>query len=218
VHHTAKYTIMEIGDAGSPPCWVAAPRMDIEIGDRVAYADAVEVPNFHSETLGRTFEQMLLAMYLFKVHADGRLIAANPHASAKTLAGPFSTSAGARGSASNAAEKGRLGPTPAVCTVAEVASRLESLAGQDVSIRGVVTSATYNVRPTVGQPLRNWYRLRDQLGSGEALAVCGEVVLKQGETVVIRGTLAVNKRFDAHVAYPAIVEDAKLVPQIGPQL
>jgi hypothetical protein len=42
-------------------------------------------------------------------------------------------------------------------------------------------------------------------------------MLQRGETVVVQGRLAVNKRFDAHVHYPAILEGARKLPQVGPQ-
>ncbi len=137
VHHTPKYTILELGEDG-PGCWVAAPRLDVHVGDRVAYADAVEVPNFRSDTLGRTFARMLLAMYVFKIDGTGKVVPANPHAAAGDA--PKSLR-----NAGESLEKTR--PRGSVCTVAQVVSQSASLAGQDLTLRGVVASATYDVRP-----------------------------------------------------------------------
>ncbi len=214
VHHTPKYTILEL-EANGEPTWLAASRLDVQVGDRVAYADAVEVPNFRSETLGRTFERMLLAMYVFKIDGTGRVVPANPHASPTSVAAPVSDAAASLGETRPRAKPPARG---SICAVADVISHAASLAGQDLTLRGLVVSATHDVRPAPGQPPLNWYRLQDQGGSrGETLAVCGSVMLQRGETVVIQGRLAVNKRFDAHVHYPAIVECARKVPNVGPQ-
>jgi hypothetical protein len=214
VHHTPKYTILELGEEGEP-CWVAAPRLDVEVGDHIAYADAVEVPDFRSETLGRTFERMLLAMYVFKIDGAGRVVPANPHAPSSSVAAPVPDAAASLAETRPRAKPPALG---SLCAVADVISHAASLAGQDLTLRGVVASATYDVRPAPGQPPLNWYRLQDQGASrGETLAVCGSVMLQRGETVVVQGRLAVNKRFDAHVHYPAILEGARKLPQVGPQ-
>jgi hypothetical protein len=93
-------------------------------------------------------------------------------------------------------------------TVAEVHAQKAALKEKPVTIRGKV------VKFNPGIMGKNWVHLQD--GSGNAdkadndITVTTQDMTSVGETVVIKGTVRVDKDFGAGYAYPGIVEDAKL--------
>ena len=59
------YVMLEDGEAAS---WYAVPECDVAVGDRVEVADdALEMRDFRSSTLQRTFTRIFFAMGLKKV-------------------------------------------------------------------------------------------------------------------------------------------------------
>lgn len=90
-------------------------------------------------------------------------------------------------------------------TVAEVYAEKDTLAGTAVAVRGKV------VKVNAGIMDKNWLHVRD--GSGEEgtndLTVTTTAELPAvGATVLVNGTLAVNKDFGMGYLYPVILEDA----------
>lgn len=90
-------------------------------------------------------------------------------------------------------------------TVAEVFAAKEQLAGETVLIRGKVVKVNANIMD------KNWLHIRD--GSGEegandlTITTTG-VVPEVGDTVLVNGTLGLDRDFGMGYQYPVIVEDA----------
>ena len=90
-------------------------------------------------------------------------------------------------------------------TVAEVFAEKDALAGQKVTLRGKVVKANANIMGT------NW--LRDGSGTEGAndLTVnTAGFVPNVGDTVLLTGTVALNKDFGMGYSYDVIVEDAEV--------
>jgi len=75
VKHVDKYTYLELMDAPDSSYWIAAPHIDVQVGDQVAYSGAHEMRNFHSPTLGVTFDRILFVDLVHAITADGRIVA-----------------------------------------------------------------------------------------------------------------------------------------------
>jgi hypothetical protein len=58
--NAAGYTYIEVEENGKK-IWVAAMQVDVKPGDEVLFPDSPPVENFHSKTLNRTFEKIILA-------------------------------------------------------------------------------------------------------------------------------------------------------------
>jgi hypothetical protein len=92
-------------------------------------------------------------------------------------------------------------------TVAEIFAAKDQLGGQAVVIRGKV------VKVNAGIMDRNWLHIRD--GSGEdgtndlTVTTTGDVPAV-GDTVLVSGTLGLNRDFGMGYMYPVIVEDAEV--------
>lgn len=92
-------------------------------------------------------------------------------------------------------------------TVAELYAGKDALAGTKVIVRGKV------VKTNAGIMDRNWLHVRD--GSGDeksndlTVTTKGELP-KVGDTVVVTGSVSVNKDFGMGYQYPVLIEDAEV--------
>jgi hypothetical protein len=204
---TAGYTYVLV-DTGKAKTWAAAPQFSVKVGDTVAVADGMPMPNYHSKTLNRDFD---LVVFTGNVKVNGALPGAGATPSAKSGALPegHPPISGAPGSAADAkptidltgikkAEGGK--------TIAEIYSDKSKLGGKKVKVRGRVVK--YNAE-IMG---KNWIHIQDGTGAAGSndLAVTTAAKTKVGDLILVNGTVAINKDFGGGYQYTVIVEDAQL--------
>ena len=93
-------------------------------------------------------------------------------------------------------------------TVAEVFAEKAQLAGKTVVFRGKVVKTNPNIMG------RNWLHVRDGSG-GEGtndltVTTAGEVVPNVGDTVLVSGSVVLDKDFGMGYQYDVIIEDAEV--------
>ncbi len=188
------YTFLKANENGNE-IWLAVRSMPVEAGDVYYFTDAMEMKNFESKSLNKTFESILFVNDISKT--------AGSNASAAGHSGmPGMASAdGHTKPKVEATSDIKVTPLSDGKTVEAVNNEKASLAGKTVKVRGVVTK--YNG----GIMNRNWLHIQD--GTGD-LTITSDQSVKVGETVVIEGTVAVDKDFGAGYFYEVIVEDAKI--------
>jgi hypothetical protein len=101
-------------------------------------------------------------------------------------------------------------------TVAEVFAEKDQLAGQKVTVRGKVVKANSGIMG------KDWVHVRDGSGAEGAndltvTANAGAATVKVGDTVLVTGTVALNKDFGMGYQYPVIVEDAEVKAEAAAQ-
>lgn len=92
-------------------------------------------------------------------------------------------------------------------TVAEVFAEKDQLAGQPVVIRGKVVKSNPDIMG------KNWVHVRDGSGAegtNDLTVTTAGAVPNVGDTVVVKGVLALNKDFGMGYQYDVIVEDAEV--------
>ncbi len=92
-------------------------------------------------------------------------------------------------------------------TVAEVFAGKDQLAGQPVVVRGKV------VKSNPGIMGKNWLHVRDGSGAegtNDLTVTTAGAMPNVGDTVVVKGVLALNKDFGMGYQYDVIVEDAEV--------
>jgi hypothetical protein len=203
--NTAGYTYVQV-DTGSEKIWAAAPECVVKVGDEVVIPQGMTKLNHHSNTLDRDFE---LIYFVSSIHDA----AGTPLTGAKGMPSGHPPVAG----------HGSLGPKPAPDdidvsgvekaeggrTVAEIFAGKTELSGQEVTLRGKVVK--YN-RKIMG---KNWLHVRD--GSGDAaagtndLTVTTDVDVRVGDTVLVTGTVHLDKDFGFGYRYDVLIEDARVV-------
>lgn len=93
-------------------------------------------------------------------------------------------------------------------TVAEVFAEKDALAGKPVTFRGKVVKTNPNIMG------KNWLHVRD--GSGAegtndlTVTTAAGAIPSVGDTVVVKGTVALEKDFGMGYQYDIIVEDAEV--------
>ena len=93
-------------------------------------------------------------------------------------------------------------------TVAEVFAEKDALAGQPVTFRGKVVKTNADIMG------KNWLHVRD--GSGEegtndlTVTTAPGTMPAVGDTVLVSGTVTLNKDFGMGYAYDVLVEDAQV--------
>lgn len=194
--------------------WVAVPQMKVAVGQEVAFTPGIEMANFPSKSLNRTFERIYFSGGILKPKA-----AAAP-------AGNEEAMKSAHGGKSFAELQGKEAPQvtskppavenvkvekaagPDAYTVAELYEKGDTLAKQKVVVKGKV------VKVSSGIMGKTWIHLRDGSGSAEQrtndLVVTSQDAPEVGDVVTASGTLYKDKDFGAGYVYALIMEEASL--------
>jgi hypothetical protein len=191
------YVAVETSDT---PVWAAGPPTVVAVGDIVEISQSMPMQQFQSKTLNRTFD------VLFFVSSINNLTAPN-------VATPAPTQASDNKPADNK-------PAVADVSVAElepgkniawVYANKEALANEPVSLRGKVVKYNTNIMGW------NFIHIQDGSGDPEAgnndLTVTSKATTALGETVVIAGTVTLDKDLGAGYLFPVLVEDASITAE-----
>lgn len=196
-------------DAGEK--WVAGPEAKVKVGDTVEWPGGMEMKNFTSKSMGKTFESILF------VDRIGPATAAAP--AAPGAAGAAAAAPHGAGGAPHAALSGKAAPAPEVkdvakakggITVAEAYDQRAELSGKEVTVRGKVVKFNSKVMD------RNWIHLQDgstaKTGQND-LTVTSDATAAVGDTVVVKGKLAVDRDFGFSYRYDVLVEGATVTKE-----
>lgn len=221
VEQTPNFTYLELED-GDGTMWLAAPRVDVQVGDRVHFKPAREFRDFEVRSLKRKFNRLLSADQLFKRDAGGHLVAleSTSDGHGRDLTDdPHGVTGhgipGHGGMAGHGSDSGTTVKVPKIDkaeggqTLAEIAASPGKFSGQTIKVRGVIVSARQRVRPAPGQPATNWYRLQDGSGA-DPLLFTSDDVFSLDDLVTISGKLTTDKDFGGGLSYKMIVERASV--------
>jgi hypothetical protein len=186
------YTYVEV-NANGEKVWAAGPETPIKVGDTVAFTPGMEMANFRSETLDRTFEV---------IHFVSELRTGGGASTSQLPEGhpqPTSSAFDARDVDFSGLEIPKGGKS-----IADLYAGKAGLGGKKVAIRGKV------VKFTAGVMDKNWIHLQDGTGAEGTndLTVTTDAVVNVGDVVLVQGKLAVDKDFGFGYTYDIIVENA----------
>lgn len=216
------YTYMLV-DSNGNTAWVAIPETKVNTGDTVHYFEGMEMKNFTSKTLNRTFDSILFSPGLaseMKATAPSSetsendsfasAVKAERSAQAPAAINDTQASGGSAGAIVPLAEISVEKATAANgYTVSELFAQAKDLTGSKVQIKGKVVK----VSPAIMG--RNWVHLQD--GSGDPMNNTHDLVITTNETVDVdttvtfEGVIIANKDFGAGYKYEAIVEEAVII-------
>jgi hypothetical protein len=189
-----RYTYVQVA-YGDEKVWAAAPHFEVGIGDSVVVPDGAPMRDHYSKTLDRTFDLVYFVPFIALVGEDGEALIPKGHGDVPDAAPAVEFDL----SGIERAEGGR--------TVGQIFDEKASLAGQEVRVRGKV------VKFTAGVMGKNWIHLQDgTAGAGEAndLTVTSDGVAAVGNTVLVRGVVAIDRDFGFGYSYELIIEDADI--------
>ena len=173
--------------------WIATAKADVSEGENYFFSGALEMQDFTSEELGRTFDWIYFVNQLnpgtLPTPGDAQM---EPGKEWKSMPEKIDIS---------------IDPPEGGVSVAELYENRNDFESKRVVVRGQV------VRYSQGIMGRNWIHLQD--GSGEEgshdLTITTRDEISVGEIGTFEGVISLDKDFGAGYFYDLIMEDASLV-------
>lgn len=191
------YTYVQLAENGR---WVAGPPTEVSVGDSVMYSSAVEMGEFYSRTLDRTFQQILFAQHLEVLKPTE----AGAHADT-TMNAMIAEQLGIAKSADAATPAADEIPAlEGALTVDAIVSGSQALNGQQVTLSAKVMKVSQNI---LG---KNWVTLEDGTGTApdnKLIATSAELV-DPGDVVTVKGTVHADVDIGAGYKYKVVLEEA----------
>lgn len=199
------YAYVLIKQKNGKKIWVAIPEMNVTVGQQVSFEPGMEMTNFPSTTLKKTFDKIVFSN------------------------GPVADKKGKGDKSAVPEQKGTRGSAGAVVAVAEEKVKVKKATGSNaytiaeifknktklhkkkVAVNGKV------VKVSSGIMNRNWIHIQDGTGSHQTsdndLVVTAEAIPSVGDIVTVKGTMFKDKDFGSNYKYQVIVENAEIVIQ-----
>lgn len=191
VIQTSNYTYLRVSENDNEN-WIAISRAEIEKGKTYYYIPGIEMNNFVSKELNRTFPSILFVDKFSDQPIVAKITAADS----------------TKGKQAPVAKEGiKVDPAKGGITIAELYANKEKYAGKTVRIRAEVVKYAPEIMS------RNWVHVQDGTKDGESfdLTFTTTDATKVGDVVVFEGTVSLKKDFGAGYFYEVIVENAKML-------
>jgi len=192
VVQTSNYTYLKVSDNGVEN-WIAVNRQEAAVGETYYYEEALEMKNFNSKELNRTFETIYFVQGL----------------STQPIAAPSEMPMGNKPVKPTLEMKGGISVTPAEggVTIAQLFASRNDYSGKKIKVKGQVVKVNEEVMG------KNWIHIQDGTKDGENfdLTVTTLDKVMMDEVVTFEGTIALKKDFGYGYSYEVIMEEAKLL-------
>lgn len=189
VLQASSYTYLLVSE-NKKQFWIAVTRNDAKQGATYFFSEAMEMKDFHSKDLDRTFESILFVGDLSDkpIPAVTQTIEKTPHAEKPVIV----------------KQDVKVEPVEGSITIAEIFANREKYNGQTVKVVGQVSKFNPNIMK------RNWVHIQDGTGTDEFfdLTITTQENVTIGDVVIFEGKLALAKDFGAGYFYDLIIEDA----------
>lgn len=193
VIQSSNYTYLRVNE-NNTEVWMAVNRQEAAVGEVYYYEQALEMNNFNSKELKRTFEKIYFVQGLSK-----QPIAAAPAQMPQANQPVKPALAMKEGISVAPAENG--------LTIAKLFAERANYAGKKIKMKGQVVKVNLQVMG------KNWVHIQDGTKDGENfdLTVTTPDEVKVDDMVTFEGTISLKKDFGYGYFYEVIMEDAKLV-------
>ena len=198
VLHVNAYSYIRVIENGNEN-WIAAPTTPVEIGKTYYYGKAMEMKNFESKELGKTFGTVYFVERISKSAEEATMpLTENPHAN-NPIPEPTKP----------VIEKKEIKVEKLTngISIGELLKNKEKYNNTIVTLKGEVTKYNASIMNF------NWFHVQD--GSdfeGEFdLTVTTAATVKVGDVVTFKGKVTLNKDFGAGYFYKIIVENAEII-------
>lgn len=192
------YTYMKVKEDMAEK-WIATGKTEAEAGDVLYYGEALEMPNFHSKEIDRTFEKI----YFIDMVSETP-ITSNPMGQM-----PMGQMGQGHSGAVETEQKSSisLDKSDDEVTISRIYANPKEFEGKEFEIRGVVTKVNKEIMG------KNWVHLQDGTSNNGAfdLTITTQALPKVNDEVTFKGTVTLEKDFGAGYYYDVIMEDAELV-------
>ncbi len=184
----SNYTYLKVSENNNS-YWIAVPKMDIKLGETISYSKAMEMKNFKSETLNRTFESVLFVDDARKGSIEQNT--ASPHSNVASGKDPSI----------------KVEPLKDGYSIESIYNKKSSLVNKVVKVKGVVVKINENIMGV------NWIHIQDgtgKEGNHDLLITTNDPSAKVGQTIIAEGKVVSDKDFGAGYFYPVLLENSKI--------
>lgn len=173
--------------------WLAVPGMEISTGDVISYSGGMEMTNFHSKELNRTFPSVLFLEGITNESKPKNVIGMNK-------GGKMAEVKQEKVTVSVSQKDGSV-------SIAKIFETKADLSGKTVKVRGLITKINSAIMG------RNWIHIQDGTDYNGAfdLTVTSDSNLQVGDTVTLEGKITLKKDFGYGYIYEVIMEEGKPV-------
>ena len=193
VLQATSYTYVKVKE-GDSDYWIAVTKRQIEPGATVSFAGGLEMNNFQSKDLQRTFETVY-----FVSNIDG----GDSSESQPSMSMPH------QGTPEPEKKEISIEPVEGGVTIGELFANRDSYADKTVLVKGQVTKVNRAIMD------RNWVHLQDGTSDSDNFDITITTTddVNVGDVVTFEGKITLKKDFGAGYFYELIMEEAKLQNQ-----
>ena len=161
--------------------------MEVKEGETLYFSKSMEMKNFRSETLNRTFESVLFVDDA-KKDISGNNMQIHPVPTTARV------------------EKVDVQKIKGGKSIGEIFGEMNKLNGKNVKVRGKVMKYNEGIMET------NWIHIQDGTAFQDDfdLLVTSDTKVQLGQVITAEGKLVTNKDFGSGYAYKALIENAKI--------
>lgn len=196
-----QYTYLNV-EEDAEQVWIAVRKGDFKVGQTISFSGGLEMRDFPSKDLNRTFERVLFVSEL-----GGAPSGAAPHGMPPMPHAMPSSTSPTMGRPTVAKQDVSVEPLVGGITIGKLFGNRDAYADKTVKIKGKVTKVN---RGIMG---KNWIHLQDGTSSGEEydLTLTTQDDANMGDIVAFEGKITLKKDFGAGYAYDVIMEEAKRI-------
>jgi len=204
-------TVAETIDAGSyiylrleeEDTWIATTPVAVSMGDRIKYDNGMEMRDFYSKTLDRTFDSIFFVQSVVPLGEDvGNMHqSGGQNRSAQHPVIPKSNSV-------LAPEPGTIPQHDDGNTIAELFAESAQMNGQTISVRARVMKVSPKIMG------KNWVTLQDGSGTepDNKLMVTSSELVSVGDLVIAKGILRKDIDIGSGYQYKVLLEEVTFAP------
>lgn len=190
VVHASSYTYLRVSEGEENNIWLAVNRMEAEPGQIFYYTDALEMTNFQSKELNKTFSTIYFIQDIYtEPVGSGEVPEAHKTAAPVTQ------------------EEISVEPAEGAITISELFANKADYEGKTVTVTGKVTKVNLDIMG------KNWAHIQDGTShEGDFdLTVTTADLPAVDDVVTFEGEIYLDKDFGAGYVYEVIMENARVV-------
>ncbi len=193
VLQTTSYTYLQTEENGKLQ-WLAIPKMEASVGDTYYYQGGMEMVDFKSKEMDRTFSSILFLNGVISpdIVEGGKTVPTQSPQKIKTEEKELDVI---------------INPAIGAISIEELFNNKEKYANKVVKIRGKVTKFNSKIMK------RNWIHLQDGTNSDGEFDLTATTTdeVNVGDIITIEGKITLDKDFGAGYFYKIILEDGEIV-------
>lgn len=193
VLQASSYTYI-LANEKSQQYWIAVSRADVETGKTYYFSESMEMVNFHSKELDRTFDLILFVGNLSDMPVPAQSQAARPQMSMP------------QASKTPAVKQDiKVEPVEGSMPLQQLFDKPDNFSGKVVKVAGQVTKFNSGIMG------KNWVHIQDGSANEDFfdLTITTKDDVAVGDVVIFEGTITLNKDLGSGYFFKILMEDAK---------